>query len=143
LGRYLQADPRALRFAAGSSGEPMLLGRVPRSPAVRLRSRGAKVPSFNLSHSGPLALYAFAETADVGVDIEIARRPRDRVRIAARAFGPSHARRLERLAPVGGQSEPLAADLRIAPRAAAALAVRHVPREFRCWEFDAACYDPR
>jgi 4'-phosphopantetheinyl transferase len=82
LGRYLHEDPRALAFSAGGHGKPALLD--------------ARI-SFNLSHSGKLALYAFTPTAAVGIDVELARRPMDVLAIAARTFGPAEARRLEGL----------------------------------------------
>jgi 4'-phosphopantetheinyl transferase len=102
LGRYLQKDPRTLRLATGAHGKPTLVDDVTSSfvatkPASALCAR----PSFNVSHSGRLAVYAFTETGDVGVDVEVevARRPIDEVAIAARAFGPAAALRLEGLDP--------------------------------------------
>ena len=65
LGRYLQQDPGALRFSTGAHGKP------------ELRPQGL---SFNLAHSDRLALYAIAQTVAVGVDVEMARRPRQRGR---------------------------------------------------------------
>jgi 4'-phosphopantetheinyl transferase len=57
--------------------------------------------SFNMSHSGPLALYAFAAAAAVGVDVQSARaRPIDEVAIASRALGTEEGRRLAELEPV-------------------------------------------
>jgi 4'-phosphopantetheinyl transferase len=57
LGRYLGADPSALVFAYGHHGKPAL---APPWPGLR----------FNVSHSGSLALLAFAAEHEVGVDIE-------------------------------------------------------------------------
>ena len=59
LGRYLGIEPHALRFALNEYGKPSLLwpGEGPHL-------------HFNLSHSGDLALYAFAYAREVGVDIE-------------------------------------------------------------------------
>ncbi len=82
LGLYLQRDPSALRFSSGPHGKPAL------EPAG---------PSFNLSHSGQLALFAFTERRAVGVDVEVARRPIDELALAARVFGPEEAMRLEGL----------------------------------------------
>jgi 4'-phosphopantetheinyl transferase len=56
LGRYLSADPIALRFATGTAGKPRL------DPSSSLK--------FNVSHSGEMALVAVTREADVGVDIE-------------------------------------------------------------------------
>ncbi len=58
LGRYLGADPGGLAFAAGPHGKPHLAG----APGERLR--------FNVSHSGGLALLAFALDREIGVDVE-------------------------------------------------------------------------
>jgi len=63
LARYEGSDPRALRFALGAHGKPML--EAPACGEVDLR--------FNLSHSGTLALYAVTAGREVGVDIERAR----------------------------------------------------------------------
>jgi hypothetical protein len=64
LGRYLDHDPRELRFLLGSYGKPALLSEGP-APATDLR--------FNLSHSGGLALVAVSAGREVGVDVERAR----------------------------------------------------------------------
>ena len=98
LGRYLQMDPSTLRFADGAHGKPALLD----DPL-----------SFNISHSGQLALYAFAQGGAVGVDVELVRRPIDEVAIAARAFGPAEARRLEALEPAIREREFLRAWVRV------------------------------
>jgi len=110
LGRYLQRDPRSLRFITGPHGKPALPpGPVPdagESAAPQRRSStGPARVSFNLSHSQGLALYAFAEASAVGVDVEAARRPVAEVAIAARTFGPVEARRLEGLDPATRQRE--------------------------------------
>jgi 4'-phosphopantetheinyl transferase len=103
LGRYLQVNPRVLRFAIGSSGKPALVG-VP-SAATSRGSYYLGLPSgarrcFSLSHSGRLALYALAATSSVGVDVELARRSLDHVAIATRAFGSERAHELQQLDPV-------------------------------------------
>jgi 4'-phosphopantetheinyl transferase len=166
LGRYLQKDPRTLRFDAGAHGKPVLLDDVAASNAVpeSASSRPAMI-SFNLSHSEQLALYAFIESGAVGVDVEVARGPIDEVAIAARALGPSEARRLERLDPAIREREflrawvrheavlkcrgsgigaadaarsgvaPWVAELDIGPRAAAAVALERAPHDLRCWDW--------
>lgn len=79
LARYSGLDARALRLEAGAHGKPAL---------------AQSSLAFNLSHSGDLALYAFSATAEVGIDVELAR-PRTWSRsLAARAFGADQARRL-------------------------------------------------
>jgi len=99
LGLYLQRDPIALRFSTGSHGKPALTGGGRRSPAAA--SSKTKLPqlSFNLSHSGDLALFAFTGAGPVGIDVEVARRPIDELAIAARTFGRKEARRLADLEP--------------------------------------------
>jgi 4'-phosphopantetheinyl transferase len=57
-GRYLGAAPQALFFATGPHGKPRLAGQ----DGERLR--------FNVSHSGDLALLAFALDQEVGADVE-------------------------------------------------------------------------
>jgi 4'-phosphopantetheinyl transferase len=54
---------------------------------------------FNVSHSGALALYAFAWQEPVGVDLEEIRPMADRDLIAARFFRPAEACLLRRLGP--------------------------------------------
>jgi len=99
LGLYLQRDPIALRFVSGPHGKPALIGGRRRSPAAA--SSGADLPqlSFNLSHSGGLALFAFTGAGPVGIDVEVARRPINELAIAARTFGREETRRLEDLEP--------------------------------------------
>ena len=60
LARYLDLDPRALRFRAGRHGKPELEG-----VCSSLR--------FNLSHSQDLMLLAVTHAREVGVDIEAMR----------------------------------------------------------------------
>jgi 4'-phosphopantetheinyl transferase len=87
LGGYLQCPPGGLEFVHGAHGKPALADR----------GLGAGL-HFNLSHSGPQALYAFTAAAPVGVDIELpGTRERDEVALAERAFGPDAARRLRAL----------------------------------------------
>src|SRR5438874_1805737 len=46
-------------------------------------------PRFNVSHSGPVALYAFSWNGEVGVDVELDRPELARERIAERFFSPA------------------------------------------------------
>ena len=59
LGRYLGQAPSALEFSYGEQGKPALAGAAASSGL-----------SFNLSHSGGLAVYAFARERSLGVDVE-------------------------------------------------------------------------
>jgi 4'-phosphopantetheinyl transferase len=120
LGRYLHKDPRALRFAAGAHGKPRLLAdaaepsageRLPPASEHSLLAGSSRL-SFNLSHSGALALYAISRACEMGVDVELARRSIDEVALARRALGPSEARRLQRLPPAERRREFLRAWVR-------------------------------
>jgi 4'-phosphopantetheinyl transferase len=151
LGRYLGTDPRTLRFATGAHGKPEL--------------RGASRLSFNLSHSGRLALYAVTDTGAVGIDVEIARGSLDVLALAARAFGAPQAELLADVEPRLREREFLRqwtrheaalkcrgtgigtkhADaqlqglwingLELGARASGAVAVEGHVRELRCWEW--------
>jgi 4'-phosphopantetheinyl transferase len=94
LGRYLRVGPSGIGFELSAHGKPAIA-----------QPRAARWIAFNLSHSGPLALYAFAHS-DVGVDIQLApSRARDYVALARRAFGVDAAQRLQRLAPDARERE--------------------------------------
>ncbi len=100
LGRYLGSDPRALRISAAAHGKPALSDSAPASRAAAGATQAAPGRlSFNMSHSGQLALYAFTRSGAVGVDVEVARRPINEVALAARVFGAAEAKRLEALDP--------------------------------------------
>ena len=99
LARYTGLDARTVRFAEGPHGKPALAGEP---SDVR----------FNLSHSGDVALYAVALRREVGVDVELPRRPIDAVAIAERALGREQADRLRALAPEDRDREFLRAWVR-------------------------------
>jgi hypothetical protein len=67
LGRYLDHDPRELRFWLAAHGKPTLQEgpTVGMGPSDGLR--------FNLSHSGELMLVAVTAGSEIGVDVERAR----------------------------------------------------------------------
>ena len=77
LGRYLNADPRALRFQANDYGKPSL-ANLSETPSL----------SFNLSHSHEMAAFAFTRSADVGVDIEFMRGNIEYDALAKHSFSP-------------------------------------------------------
>src|SRR5262245_43403731 len=56
IARYVGAKPEALEFSYGAYGKPALNG------LEQLR--------FNMSHSGGVALIAFTEKRDLGIDVE-------------------------------------------------------------------------
>jgi 4'-phosphopantetheinyl transferase len=73
LSRYVQAPPADLDFEYGEYRKPML----------------AHGPWFNVSHSGPTALFAFTSATEIGVDVELDHADFARERIAERFFSPS------------------------------------------------------
>jgi 4'-phosphopantetheinyl transferase len=62
LSRYLGLEPGVFRFSYGPFGRPGLI------PIAGLS--GHRALDFNLSHSGGFALFAFAQSRKVGVDLE-------------------------------------------------------------------------
>jgi 4'-phosphopantetheinyl transferase len=108
LARYVGSDPGALCFTTGAHGKPSLDPADAASGAAEVTPR----VSFNLSHSGELALYAVTDGGAVGVDVERAHRPIDALAVAARAFGPVEAARLAALDPVTREREFLRAWVR-------------------------------
>jgi len=114
LGRSLERDPRMLRFSTGPHGKPALRDDPPGSAAeaAELTPAGPRRLHFNMSHSGGLALYVLSTVGEVGVDVEVAGRPLDVLAVAARAFGPAEARRLQQLDPPTREQELLRAWVR-------------------------------
>src|SRR5947209_8170396 len=76
LARYLGASPDAIRIVAGPHGKPELAGGE---------------LSFNLSHSGDIALVAVARARSLGVDVERIDPRRDVSALARRALDPAAA----------------------------------------------------
>jgi 4'-phosphopantetheinyl transferase len=74
LGQYMGKAPEAIEIAYSEYGKPFLEGQP---------------LQFNLAHSEALAVFAFCQTADVGVDVERIRHVSDAEGIAARFFAPS------------------------------------------------------
>lgn len=66
LAVYLEEEPAEIQLAEGEHGKP------------RLADPGARL-SFNLSHSGEVALVALSGEDEVGVDIELVRPKREEV----------------------------------------------------------------
>jgi 4'-phosphopantetheinyl transferase len=81
LARYTQLPAQTLRFQYGEFDKPVLPGG----------------PSFNLAHSGPVALYAFAADGEIGVDVELEGKDREGERIAERFFSPAEVGQLRSL----------------------------------------------
>ncbi len=93
LGSYLGSDPRALTFTYSAKEKPALGGEEAKSGI-----------GFNVSHSGNIALLAFAHSRDIGVDVEMVRSDRDTKAIAARFFSPAEREQLAAL-PEGERNE--------------------------------------
>lgn len=91
LARYLGADPRSLRFVRRCA----VCGGPHGKPALAAPHAGAL--SFNLSHSGSMALVAVARGRRVGVDCERLRPDVAYREIAARFFTPGEAAELDGL----------------------------------------------
>lgn len=81
LARYLQSEPEGLVFHYGEFDKPAL------------RSG----PWFNLAHSGSLALYAFSNAGEIGIDVEIDDADFASERIAERFFSPAEVSTLRAL----------------------------------------------
>jgi 4'-phosphopantetheinyl transferase len=160
VGAYLDTDPRALRLRADARGRPLIGGPRLTGSGAREQPSGRAQPWFNVSHSGSVALYAFAADGSVGVDVELARRQPHTLALATRAFGGRASSRLATLDPsardreflrmwarheamlkcVGGGigadlpnqiRDPWVAELDVGKGAAAAVAAEHRPRELR------------
>ena len=86
LGAYLKADPKLLSFTYSEKEKPSLAG-----------PEAASDIEFNVSHSGTLALLAFARGRMVGVDVEQADRKIDTLAIAKRFFSDAERKYLASL----------------------------------------------
>ena len=78
LAAKLGVDPREIELSNGANGKPHLAGRF-----------AASTLRFNVSHSDDIAVFAFCDGAEVGVDIEAVRPMNDVDEIAARVFSPA------------------------------------------------------
>jgi phosphopantetheinyl transferase len=123
LARYLDADPRKLRFELGAHGKPALEGGPAQGSDLR----------FNLSHSGELLLVAVAIGVEVGADIECAD---ERHTTESMRTWTMHEATVKCLGtgltsmPVEDKAPPgklLVTELDVGPRAAAAVAVELIP----------------
>jgi len=83
LGGYSQADPASLTFQYSAKDKPSLAHPHAESGI-----------SFNLAHSGAVALLAFARRREVGVDVEQVRPDVDIEGIAHRFFSPNEQKQL-------------------------------------------------
>jgi 4'-phosphopantetheinyl transferase len=86
LAAYLVTDPSGLRFSYSKKEKPRL------GP----EHAGSDV-TFNISHSGGIALFAFTRRREIGVDVEQVRRDFDVEAIAHRFFSAPEQRQLDAL----------------------------------------------
>jgi 4'-phosphopantetheinyl transferase len=90
LGRYLDTDPRALRFRYTEQRKPML-------------SEPPSDISFNLTHSETLGLYGLCRGAEIGIDVEADQPEPSGDRIPEHFFSPAEVTALRGL-PAAEQS---------------------------------------
>ncbi len=88
LGRYLGVQPHQLRFCYSTYGKPALVA-----------APGQDTLSFNLSHSGGLALCAITRGRQVGIDLERIRTDVEHEHIAERFFSSQENAALRALPP--------------------------------------------
>jgi len=93
LGRYLHTAPEHIRFAYTTNGKPFLASQ-----------EHTQDIHFNISHSHILALYAFVQHREIGVDIEYMRAFSDADAIVDRFFSGQEQRVFHAL-PVEKQAE--------------------------------------
>jgi 4'-phosphopantetheinyl transferase len=87
LAAYLTADPKELTFSYSAKSKPALAG----AHANRI--------SFNISHSGEIALIAVTRNRQIGVDVEFIRHDFDTAAIATRFFSEVEQEQLAALSP--------------------------------------------
>ena len=88
LADRISVEPEAIQFSVGEHGKPRLAS-----------AHTAANLEFNLSHSGSLALYAFARGCPVGVDVELVRDIPDADDLAGRFFSAAEIAALRALQP--------------------------------------------
>ena len=86
LGSYLDVDPAKVDFLYSQKEKPYL--------AVRHAEKGI---TFNVSHSGGIALYAFARRMEIGLDVECISREVEVESIARRFFSQCEQQQLLKL----------------------------------------------
>jgi 4'-phosphopantetheinyl transferase len=84
----MDAEPKSLRFRHNLHGKPILIG-----------SDGDEPLSFNVSHSGSLALYAITKRRRVGIDVERMRDDLSHEEVSKRFFSPTERAMLQALPP--------------------------------------------
>ena len=97
--RYVQGDPCQVQFRYDERGKPFL---VDDGPFARDQALGERL-SFNVSHTGPMGLFAFALTRRIGIDVERARRQVAFDRIAERFLSAPEVSELRSLQPTAAR----------------------------------------
>jgi 4'-phosphopantetheinyl transferase len=88
LGRYLNTNPRQLCFRNNTYGKP----------SVNLPTVEISQLSFNLSCSNEIALYAFMNAGQIGIDVEYMRSDIEYEQLARYSFSPTEQVNLQALA---------------------------------------------
>lgn len=86
LGGYLDRPPAELAFSHGPHGKPWLV-----------QDEQEEQLHFNVSHAGPVALFAITKEGELGIDIERIREIHDWAAIANGCFSPRERAHLRRL----------------------------------------------
>jgi 4'-phosphopantetheinyl transferase len=94
LGRYLNLPPANIQISITNLGKPYVSELV-----------NGQALSFNLSHSGGVAVYAFALDHPVGIDVEVIRPIPDLDQLAARFFTENERNSLQAIEP-GARTKP-------------------------------------
>ena len=82
LAQYVGRSPSALVLGTGSHGKPLLIA----GDGAGDGGASERLPEFNVSHSGDIAVVALTADQAVGVDLEQIRSMPDADRMAARFF---------------------------------------------------------
>ncbi len=101
LSRYLQCEPRELKFSTNEYGKPSLNRSNDFSRGFRQTTEvvTTKDIEFNLSHSSDFALIAVTRGCKVGVDVEQIRADIELENLARRNFSPREVSELTALPP--------------------------------------------
>jgi 4'-phosphopantetheinyl transferase len=119
IASYLEIAPDEVAFAYGPQGKPFVSGST---------------LSFNVSHSGNRAIYAFASSVEIGVDVEVLDHAAYGDGVAERFFSPLEVATLEAFEP-GARSD---AFLRCWTRKEAFIKARGEGLSLPLHEFDVA-----
>ncbi len=156
LGRYLDLDPRELRFELGLHGKPALHADAGSAPGpgggTAMHRDAQQIPDlrFNLSHSGELMLVAVTAAREVGVDVEMARERYTAEFLREWTMREATVKCLGAgltFAPPEGEEDPGAglwtAELDVGPQATAAVVAAGAEKcELRCWTLTTAAQAP-